>query len=166
MKYPPKKVFILENGDYVEITYDELRWRTEHDITYSGRKFLPLHGMLMEVTIEDYKAFYREDEQQKYMARRSIQNGDLSIDGPLSEDTGRALIDAAADVGEMVEHKIMLELLKRAISCLNRDEQLLIFQYYYAELPEKTLAEMYGISQQAISKRIDRIRRKLKEIIE
>ena len=63
MKYPPKKVFILENGEYLEISFKELRWRTEHDITYKNRLFLPLHGMLMEVTQEDYNEFYKADRR-------------------------------------------------------------------------------------------------------
>ena len=50
MKYEPKKVFILENGNYKEITYNELQKLERSDKSYMDKFFLPLHGMLMEVT--------------------------------------------------------------------------------------------------------------------
>lgn len=50
MKYAPKKVFILENGLYKEITYSELKQLEQADKSYMDKFFLPLHGMLMEVT--------------------------------------------------------------------------------------------------------------------
>ena len=69
MKKTPKKVFIRENGKYVEITYEELCRRLETNQTYADRKFLSLHGMLMEVTDEDYQLFYQDLEQQRYLCR-------------------------------------------------------------------------------------------------
>lgn len=166
MKYPPKKVFVLENGEYAEISYEELRWRTDHDVTYESRKFLPLHGMLMEVTQEDYTAFYKADRRQKYLDIRPIQHGDLSIDAPLSEGFNQLLVDAEADVSAFVERKIMIEMLNKAISQLRREEQLLIYQYYYVGISQNLLAEQYGITRQSIGERIERICRKLREILE
>ena len=46
MKYAPKKVFILENGLYKEITYSELKQLKQADKSYMDKFFLPLHGML------------------------------------------------------------------------------------------------------------------------
>lgn len=47
MKYEPKKVFILENGLYKEITYSELKQLKQADKSYMDKFFLPLHGMLI-----------------------------------------------------------------------------------------------------------------------
>ena len=58
MKYAPKKVFILENGVYKEISYNELKQLEQADKSYMDKLFLPLHGMLMEVTEETYKEYY------------------------------------------------------------------------------------------------------------
>ncbi len=53
MKYAPKKVFILSDGNYKEITYEELCRLTEDKSSqYADKLFLPLHGMLMEVSTE------------------------------------------------------------------------------------------------------------------
>ena len=58
MKYAPKKVFILENGKYKEITYSELQELEQSGKSYTEKFFLPLYGMLMEVTAETYKWYY------------------------------------------------------------------------------------------------------------
>jgi len=68
VKYAPKKVFVLENGTYLELSYAQFHQQKD---TYQGRRFLPLHGMLMEVSEEAYKAFYREQRRQKYLDERS-----------------------------------------------------------------------------------------------
>lgn len=166
MKYPPKKVFVLENNEYVEITYEELRWRTMHDVTYGNRKFLLLHGMLMDVTPEDYKSFYKADRQQKYLDIRPTKHGDFSMDAPLPEGFNQLLVDVGADVSIFVEQKIMLEMLHRAMAQLREDEQLLIYKYYYVGISQNQLAEQYGITRQSMGERIERICRKLREILE
>ena len=80
MKYAPKKVFILENNEYVEITYEELCHREATDKSYGDKLFLPLHGMLMEVTEDVYADFYRDQRRQQYITARAIANGDVSYD--------------------------------------------------------------------------------------
>ena len=64
VKYAPKKVFILENEKYKEITYSELQELEQSDKSYAEKFFLPLYGMLMEVTAETYKAYYRDKRRQ------------------------------------------------------------------------------------------------------
>ena len=54
MKLEPKKIFVLQDGKYIELSYQEFQ-----KIDVKGRTFLPLYGMLMEVSKEVYKDFYR-----------------------------------------------------------------------------------------------------------
>ena len=52
MKYPPRKVFVLEDGMYVELSYVQFNQRKE---CYAGRRFIPLYGMrwkCLRVTIK------------------------------------------------------------------------------------------------------------------
>ena len=49
MKYTPKKVFILVNDNYKEITYIELQKLEQTDKSYAEKFFLPLHGMLRKI---------------------------------------------------------------------------------------------------------------------
>ena len=39
-KYAPRKVFILENGEYVELTYEEFESCKANDPTYEDRYFI------------------------------------------------------------------------------------------------------------------------------
>lgn len=108
MKYAPKKVFILENGLYKEITYSELKQLEQADKSYMDKFFLPLHGMLMEVTEETYKEYYWDKRRQKYIDERSKLNGDVSYnaldtDETLGEDI---LADTKTDVEAEVINKM------------------------------------------------------------
>lgn len=62
--YTPKKVFVLEGKTYLELSYTEFR---QQRVTYQGRWFIPLHGMLMEVSEDAYKEFYKDRRRQKYL---------------------------------------------------------------------------------------------------
>lgn len=169
MKYAPRKIFILENGEYIEISYEELcRLTEDNNNLYADKLFLPLHGMLMEVTEDAYKDFYRDKRRQKYLKEQSEENGDISYDMLTTDEFNGEdiLIDDSMDVAAEVENKIMTEKLKQAILTLSEDEQFLIYRHYYAEISETELASLYGISQQAVSKRISKIRVKLKKLLE
>lgn len=87
MKYAPKKVFILENGNYKEITYNELRQLEQTDKSYMDKFFLPLHGMLMEVTKQTYREYYQDKRRQKYIDERSKLNGDVSYNALDTDET-------------------------------------------------------------------------------
>ena len=76
------------------------------------------------------------------------------------------LIAEQPDVCDTVVESIMTDKLKEAILKLTDEEQLLIYRHYYADIPGTELAEIYGVSQQAISKRIAKIRVKLKNLLE
>lgn len=67
MKYAPKKVFVLDNGSYTELSYEKFCSHKENDVSYVDKFFIPLHGMLMEVTEETYRDFYKSGRRQKYI---------------------------------------------------------------------------------------------------
>ena len=49
-KLNPKKVFIIADGSYREITPAEHKFRKETDAGYREKKFIGLHSMIMEVS--------------------------------------------------------------------------------------------------------------------
>ena len=67
--------------------------------------------MLMEVTEDDFKEFYRNQRRQKYLEERSINNQDISIDMlPTQEFRDRdVLFDSDQDVAEKVLNNIFLD---------------------------------------------------------
>ena len=168
MNKQPKAVYIIENGGYTELTYEEFRRREQICPLYADKLFLPLYGSLMEVSKEDYEEYYRQRNRQIYIDRRASRNGDVSYNA-LSTDEFNGediLIAEQPDVCDTVVESIMTDKLRKAILKLTDEEQLLIYRHYYADIPGTELAEIYGVSQQAISKRIAKIRVKLKNLLE
>ena len=168
MKKEPKAVYIIENGGYTELTYEEFRRRVQICPLYADKLFLPLYGSLMEVSKEDYEEYYRQRNRQIYIDRRASRNGDVSYNALTTDEFNGEdiLIAEQPDVCDTVVESIMTDKLKEAILKLTDEEQLLIYRNYYADIPGTELAEIYGVSQQAISKRIAKIRVKLKNLLE
>lgn len=167
-RYADNKCFVISDGGYEEITYAELCRRREQDKSYESKRFIPLHGMLMEVTPKQYQEFYKEKRRQKYLMEKSVGNGDVSIDALLTEDLSGVglLVDWRVDVAAEAENNILIEKLEQAMQCLSHEELLLIRGHYYDELTEAELAGIYGISQQAVSKRLRKLREKLRKLLE
>ena len=168
MKKQPKAVYIIENGGYTDLTYEEFRRREQICPLYADKLFLPLYGSLMEVSKEDYEEYYRQRNRQIYIDRRASRNGDVSYNALTTDEFNGEdiLIAEQPDVCDTVVESIMTDKLKEAILKLTDEEQLLIYRHYYADIPGTELAEIYGVSQQAISKRIAKIRVKLKNLLE
>lgn len=157
MKHAPKKVFILEDGEYIEISYEEFCRHEEADTTYKDKLFILLHGMLMEVTANDYLDFYKVKRRQKYIDERSAKNGDFSYDMFTTDDFNgeEILIDDSEDIPTQVVHKIMLDKLRDSILLLSDEEQKLIREIFFEELSERTLAKNTAFRQlQDISARL------------
>lgn len=168
MKYAPKKVFIVEKGNYKEITYSELKQLEQADKSYMDKFFLPLHGMLMEVTEETYRDYYRDKRRQRYIDERSRLNGDVSYnaldtDETLGEDV---FADEKTDVEAEVINKMTVVELRKAFLLLSPDERELIKILFIDGVTERKASEIYGVSQVAIHKRKNKILAKLKEFLE
>lgn len=161
------KCFIKMNGQYEEITYEELLHRRDKNEAYKLRKFIPLHGMLMEVSPDEYTEFYRDRRRQKYLKEQSVGNGDFSIDMITSTELNGedVLPDPSEDIAEQVAHKLLLNKLHQVLSQLSQKEQILIHEIFDEELSERELAVRYGISQVAVHKRKIRILEKLRKMM-
>ena len=168
MNKNPKKVYILENGNYAEITYEELcQFRSADEEYKKKHRFLRLHGVLMEVTEKDYKIFYKTRRHQKYLKERAEEKKDVSIDMLAKEKYGGEIMipDTTENVEMQVERKLMLENLKTCILLLPDESQKIIYLRFYMNLTEAQIGKIYGITQQAVSKRIGRIIEKIKKLL-
>ena len=164
MEYTPKKVFVLEGKTYLELSYAEFRQQVA---TYQGRRFIPLHGMLMEVPEDDYKAFYKQKRRDKYLKEQSKNNGDFSYDMLTTDEFNGEdiLVDTVADTAVQAERSLLLDKLRKAVASLSEDEQQLLQMVYYHQLTERNIAACLGVSQNAINKQKFRILEKLKKIL-
>ncbi len=166
MAYKPTNVFIKENGEYIEISYKA--FCEKQNTEFKDKFFISLHDMLMEVDEAYYIEFYREQRREKYLRERAIEKGDVYYNSLDTEDFcgEEILIDPDEDVAEQVMDKLMIEKLRSVLPILSEDEYVLIHKHYFENIPETELAKFYGVSQQAISKRMLKIRAKLKNLIE
>ena len=168
MKYTPKKVYVKENDNFIEITNEEHESRKAMDEQYAKRWFVPLQGCLLEVDEQFYIEYYKEYERNRYLAALDRKNRILSIEAFDTEDENGVdfIVDEDEDIEKQVTDKLMAEKLRSVLLLLSEDEQLLIQRHYYENIPETELAKIYGITQQAISKKMIKIRAKLKNLIE
>ena len=168
MKYTPKKVYVKENDNFIEITNEEHESRKATDEQYAKRWFVPLQGCLLEVDERFYIEYYKEYERNRYLAALDRKNRILSIEAFDTEDENGVdfIVDEDEDVEKQVTDKLMAEKLRSVLLLLSEDEQLLIQRHYYENIPETELAKIYGVTQQAISKKMIKIRAKLKNLIE
>lgn len=166
-KYAKAKCFILSPAGYREISYLELCRRRDIDPDYQSRKFIPLHGMLMEVTPEQYAEFYRIQNRQRYLDRRSAENGDISVDMLTTDEFigTDILVDPGESIDELVIRKMQVDKLLACLALLEQEEQHLIRDLFYNVLTERDAAKKRGVSQVAIHKRKLRILKKLKDLM-
>lgn len=167
MKYTPKKVFILVNDNYKEITYIELQKLEQTDKSYAEKFFLPLHGMLMEVTEEDYKEYYKYKRRQKYIDECSRKRGDVSYDALDTDETlgAETFEDKSINIEKQVEDKIMISLLNKAIKLLSPEDYKLIQMFFYENYSERALSKKYGISRPALHKKLQKIFYQIKQFM-
>lgn len=163
MKYEPKKVFIIEKGTYKELTYRDF---CQNRKLYEFRYFIPLQGMLLEVSKEAYTEFYQVKERNRYLKRLDIENGLIYIDAFHNENEMGSMIGSTEDIADKVTHQLMQDKLRECIALLKPEEQILIQKHYYDEITEVELGKEYAVSQQAISKRLKKIREKLRKMME
>lgn len=166
-KYAPRKVFILENGEYIEISYEELCRREEKDPSYKDKLFLPLYGMIMEVEEAVYIEFYQMQRRQKYIDERSNDNKDISYDSLTTDEFNGEdiLVDDSESVEDTVIRNITAEEIRLVISMLKPSDQELIQAMFYEGLSERQYAKRCGVNRNAIHKRKVRILEELKKIL-
>ena len=167
-KYAPRKVFILQNGEYIELTNEEFESRKESDSTYTDKLLIPVQGCLLETDRTHYTDFYRDKERQRYLKKLDELHGLLSIDAFDNEDdNGTDYIQIETDdVADAVAHAMLIEKLRSVIYMLPEEEKELINLHFYLSIPQTEIAKIYGINQSSISRRISKILSKLKSLIE
>lgn len=166
--YAPKKVFVLEQNQYIEMSYEELCELRKLNNEFKSKWFIPLHGMLMEVTENVYREFYKEERRQKYLDKLAKENCVLSYDKLTNDElNGQAcLLDNGVSVVELVEQKLMKSELMKGLEQLDEAERELLQLIYFEEMTEKAIAARYGVSQQAIHKKKGKVLGKLKKFLE
>ena len=165
MSAAPKKVFILENDEYVEITNEEHCQRKEHDRQYSKKYFIFVNDYLMEVTYENYKSYHKFNEHKKYVTKRDKKKGVILV----PEMPGFFKLKTAVNLSDGIDQREIQECIKKVfevLALLDKKDQEIIRAIYFEGLSEHKLAKRLGISQPAVHKKKVRILKKMKSLIE
>ncbi|PNR98011.1 sigma-70 family RNA polymerase sigma factor [Petrotoga olearia] len=124
--------------------------------------FIELNGRQIPVSKEVYYAFKRPAWKER--KRRQVrEEKELSLEA--FADAGFEIPSGQALVDEIVEDKLLLDMLSKALSELTDEERLLIDELFYNSKSERQVAKETGISQTTLNyqknKIIKRLRKKL-----
>ncbi|MDL2310355.1 sigma-70 family RNA polymerase sigma factor [Peptostreptococcaceae bacterium OttesenSCG-928-C18] len=130
----------------------------------SKKWYIWLDGKEIPVTEEVYRTYkraeWREEKQDVVRATRECSyDFMLENDFDGQADTNQKLVD------EIVEDKLLLDILLTALDELTADERSLIDALFYQEKSEREVANQKGISHQAVHKKKVRILEKLKKLL-
>lgn len=127
--------------------------------------YIYVQGEQVPVSREIYCAYYEEYDHERYIDRRG-QKREISFD--LLQEQGSLINFAGLSEHsieyQMIEKERMVQLYQ-ALKQLDDKERWLIDKLYFEECSEKEIALILGISQQAVSKKKQKVLRKLGSIL-
>lgn len=132
------------------------------------RKYLIyIDGQAISVSKEIYKTYYKMYRRERYLEERDLKHGLIKYNKFDRKDDNYedCIRDDLIDVEQIVETKLMIEELYRALSSLNDDERELVLDLFFREKSLREAAEERDISHSMIAKRRDSILKKLKDIL-
>ena len=186
MKFIPRKVYIKETDDYIEMEYDEflkaypeytentirrLRNDPASDSNNSDEKFfIPIQGCLLEVDEENYREYYKENERYKYIRSLDYKNRLLSASAIASSLNQEDFADVEAGPEYDVESNAIAEMLVKNLRAvmyfLSGDELTMIDLVYYKCLSYADAAAVMGISKSTFENRLSDLHEKIKVLME
>ena len=126
-----------------------------------------VRGKAVPVSEEVYKAYWKITEHEKYLQRKDwkydvIPFSAMDYDGHFVDN----IIDERIDLEKIVEVKMQIEELNKALATLTKKERELIEAIFYKEESLRSIGKKEKVSYQAIGKRRDKILEKLRRILE
>lgn len=129
----------------------------------SKEYYIELNGERIPVTEEVYYAFKRPAWRER--KRRQVRSdNELSLEA--LADNGFEVPDETSLVDEIVEDKLLLDMLFEALSELTDDERFLIDALFYQEKSERMVSKEIDVSQNTVNYHKNRLLDKLRKLIE
>ena len=128
--------------------------------------YLYVKGKAVKVSEEVYKAYWKITEHEKYLQRKDWKHQvipflSLDHDGHFLDN----IIDEKIDLEKIVEVKMQIEELNKALATLTKEERELMEAIFYREESLRSTGKKEKVSYQTIGKRRDKILEKLREIL-
>ena len=132
------------------------------------KKTIVIQRQEIEVTQEVYEAYWDGYNEMENIRRSNLRHQVMHYD---ADDTEGGLgvekyPSSEVDVEIMVEKKLLMELLKVAISELNEDEKGLVESYYFNEESFRKIAIKRGVDHKTVSLMHKKILEKLHKELE
>ena len=111
-------------------------------------------GTLVPVSEEVYRA-YKQSQWRESNRRRAVKEREHSL-----EQVGERGVHITSHeklVEQIVEDKLLLEMLLKALETLTEEERFLIDEIYYQEKTEREISKESRIAQQTINSRKKKI---------
>ena len=129
--------------------------------------YLYVKGKAVKVSEEVYKAYWKITEHEKYLIKKDWKNNVipfLTLDyyGHFVDN----IVDERIDLEKIVEVKMQIEELNKALATLTKKERELIEAIFYKEESLRSTSKKEKVSYQAIGKRRDKILEKLRKLLE
>ena len=129
--------------------------------------FIYVKGKAVPVSEEVYKAYWKITEHEKYLQRKDwkydvIPFSAMDYDGHFVDN----ITDERIDIEKIVEVKMQIEELNKALATLTKKERKLIEAIFYKEESLRAIGKKEKVSYQAIGKRRDKILEKLRKLLE
>ena len=129
--------------------------------------YLYVKGEAIPISEEVYKAYWKITEHEKYLQKKDCKYGvipfsSLDHDGHFVDN----IIDEKIDLEKIVEVKMQIEELNKALATLTKEERELIEAIFYREESLRSISRKEKVTHQAISGLRDRILEKLRKILE
>ncbi|HEO2920609.1 TPA: sigma-70 family RNA polymerase sigma factor [Streptococcus agalactiae] len=128
--------------------------------------YLYVRGQKVKVSEQIYKVYWREKEHEKYLEQVDKKNhllffSSLDHDGNFVDN----LADESVDVEKIIETRILIETVRKAMSRLNDEEREIIERLYFNDETLSSVARSKKVSYQAIQWRKNNILKKLKVLL-
>jgi len=128
--------------------------------------YLYVRGQKVKVSEDIYKVYWREKEHEKYLEQVDKKNhllffSSLNHDGNFVNN----LADESVDVEKIIETRILIETVRKAMSRLNDEERDIIERLYFNDETLSSVARSKKVSYQAIQWRKNNILKKLKVLL-
>ena len=157
----------MEDGEYQEIATSKLIQNGRWLPPYNERRFLRLHGYLMEVDHETYIEFRRQQRREKYLREEAELHNQFSYNAADTDEySGEELIvDILTNVEDKVVHAHMVELVRTMVGQLPTRDYELIHALFYEQITEEEYANRVGVLQCSINRRKQTILNRFKQKI-
>ena len=121
--------------------------------------YIYIRGKAVAVSEEIYKAYWKITEHEKYLQRKDWKHNVIPFSA-LDHD------GHFVDLEKIVEVKMQIEELNKALATLTKEERELMEAIFYKEESLRSISRREKVTHQAISGRRDRILEKLRKFLE